>query len=72
MKTWYLTRDGVGDAQHKGQSLEPNKFVLLSDQQAELHNKAGKQVVAKASSPPKTANECQFPEEFSPGEPTEE
>lgn len=62
MKSWYLTREGIKGSTHRGEELKPNKYVLLSEKQAESHNKK-KEVLAKTKAP-QEVRDCQFPEEW--------
>ena len=62
MKQWYLTRQGIKGSTHRGEELKPNKYVLLSEKQAESHNKR-KEVLTKTKAP-QEVSECQFPEEW--------
>lgn len=71
MKSWYLTRDGITGSQHRGIELLPNKYVKLTEQQAQIHNKNKKEPsVIKADSLPINPGDCQFSDEFEFVEPT--
>ena len=49
MKTWYQTRE-AGNLQHRSQVIPEGKKILLTEEQAKLHNKQGEKV-AKCDSP---------------------
>ena len=55
MKTWYQTREAV-NVRHRHQTISAQKKILLTPQQADLHNSPSEQVVK--SEPPKDATEA--------------
>ena len=62
MKQWYLTRQGIKGATHRGEELEANKYVLMSSKQADSHNK--RLEVLSKTNPPEDGKNCQFSEEW--------
>ena len=55
MKSWYQTREAV-NVRHRNQTIPARKKILLTPQQADLHNSPSEQVVK--SEPPKDATEA--------------
>ena len=65
MKNWYLTRDEIAGSQHRGVELLPNKYVKLTEKQAQIHNKNKEEPsVTEAGSPPESIAQCQFADEY--------
>ena len=62
MKEWYLVRDGSDSINHKGKNILPKTKILLTVEQAQLHNKNDRAVVK--TEPPKTILDAAFPEEY--------
>lgn len=63
MKNWYKTRDEITGSQHRGQELQPNKFIKMSEAQALQHNKDRENLVLQ-DNPPSSVADCQFVDEF--------
>ena len=66
MLNWYKTRDEIAGSTHRGQELQPKKYVRMTEAQAAAHNKGseqGKEKLTKAA--PKKAEECQFASDWS-------
>ncbi|MDJ0591126.1 MAG: hypothetical protein QNJ72_14210 [Pleurocapsa sp. MO_226.B13] len=61
MKNWYLTRE-AGNLQHRGLPIPEGKKIMLTEEQAKLHNKAGEKVVLTDA--PKEAKEVGVLAEF--------
>lgn len=61
MKNWYLTREG-GNCFHRGVKLTSNKKVLLTEEEAGIHNKH-KEFLVKTEAP-KDVAECAFVSDF--------
>ena len=60
-KQWYKTRDEIAGSQHRGQELQPKKYVRMTEAQAKIHNKGSKEDDPKLTeTEPTKAEECQF------------
>ena len=62
MKEWYLVREGSNSINHKGKNITPKTKILLTVEQAKLHNTNYQAVVQ--TEPPKTILDAAFPEEY--------